>query len=141
MAYLYFDFRDVDKQKLHDLLPSLPIQLSARSDPYCDILSQLHLTHDRGVRKPSDRAMFECLKEMLSLEAQPPIYIILDAIDVPLPLPLSPRARGSRFPVKAGHYMARSQPICPEKKKKGTYQPLQQVLHNTKMKFVMQRIC
>ena len=30
MAYFYFDFRDVDKQKLHNLLPSLLIQLSAR---------------------------------------------------------------------------------------------------------------
>jgi hypothetical protein len=96
MAYFYFDFRDNDKQTLHDLLPSLLIQLSARSDPCCDILSQLYLTHDRGVRKPSDRAMFERLKEMLSLKAQPPIYIILDAVnvdsdvDVPLPPPLSP---------------------------------------------------
>ena len=81
MAYFYFDFRDVDKQKLHDLLPSLLIQLSARSDPCCDILSQLYSAYDRGVRKPSDRAMVECLKEMLSLETQAPIYIILDALD------------------------------------------------------------
>jgi hypothetical protein len=81
MAYFYFDFRDIDKQKLHDLLPSLLIQLSARSDPCCGILSQLYTAHDRGVQKPSDQAMVECLKEMLSLEAQPPIYIILDALD------------------------------------------------------------
>ena len=72
MAYFYFDFRDVNKQNLHDLLPSLLIQLSARSDPCCDILSQLYSAHDRGIRKPSDRAMVECLKEMLSLDAQPP---------------------------------------------------------------------
>ena len=38
MAYFYFDFRDVSKQKLSNLLPSLLIQLSARSDPRCDIL-------------------------------------------------------------------------------------------------------
>src|SRR5580698_4855470 len=81
MAYFYFDFRDVEKQKLHDLLPSLLIQLSARSDPCCDIVSQLYSTHDRGVLKPSDQAMVECLKEMLSLEGQLPIYIILDALD------------------------------------------------------------
>ena len=81
MAYFYFDFRDVDKQKLSNLLPSLLIQLSARSDHYCDILSQLHSSHDRGVRKPSDRAMVECLKEMLTLDAQGPIYIIMDALD------------------------------------------------------------
>jgi hypothetical protein len=81
MAYFYFDFRDADKQKLHNLLPSLLIQLSARSDPCCDILSRLHSLHDRGVRKPSDRAMIDCLKEMISLEAQGPTYIIVDALD------------------------------------------------------------
>jgi hypothetical protein len=81
MAYFYFDFRNVDKQKLYDLLPSLLIQLSARSDPCFGILSHLYSAHDRGVREPSDRAMVECLKEMLSLEAQPPTYIILDALD------------------------------------------------------------
>ena len=81
MAYFYFDFRDADKQRLHNLLPSLLIQLSARSDPCCDILSRLHSLHDRGVRKPSDRAMIDCLKEMISLEARGPTYIIMDALD------------------------------------------------------------
>jgi hypothetical protein len=81
MAYFYFDFRDVDKQKLQNLLPSLLVQLSARSDLCCDILCRLYSSHDRGVRKPSDRAMVECLKEMLTLEAQGPTYIILDALD------------------------------------------------------------
>ena len=81
IAYFYFDFRDVDKQKLHNLLPSLLIQLSARSDPCCDILSRLYSSHDRGVRKPSDRDMIECLKQMLILEAQGPTYIIMDTLD------------------------------------------------------------
>ena len=81
MAYFYFDFRDVDKQRLSNLLPSLLIQLSARSDLRCDILSRLYSSHDRGVQKPSDRAMVECLKEMLALEAQGPTYIIVDALD------------------------------------------------------------
>ena len=82
MAYFYFDFRDVDKQKLHNLLPSLLIQLSARSDPCCDILSQLYSSHDRGVQKPNDRAMIDCLKKMLTLEAaHGPTYIIMDALD------------------------------------------------------------
>jgi hypothetical protein len=81
MAYFYFDFRDVDKQKLSNLLPSLLIQLSAQSNPCCDVLSDLYSSHDRGVRKPSDRVMVECLKEMLTLEAQGPTYIIVDALD------------------------------------------------------------
>jgi len=81
VAYFYFDFRDVDKQKLQNLLPSLLIQLSARSDPCCDTLSRLYSSHDRGVQKPNDRAMIECLKEMLTPDEQRPTYIILDAID------------------------------------------------------------
>jgi len=81
VAYFYFDFRDVDKQKLRDLLPSLLVQLSARSDLCCDILSRLYFSHDRGVHKPNDRAMIECLKEMLTVEGQHPIYIIIDAVD------------------------------------------------------------
>ena len=81
MAYFYFDFRDVDKQRLHNLLPCLLIQLSARSDPCCDLLSRLYSAHDRGAQKPSDRAMVVCLKEMLILNAQGPTYIILDALD------------------------------------------------------------
>ena len=81
MAYFYFDFRDVDKQKLCNLLPSLLVQLSARSDARCDKLSQLYFAHDRGVEKPSDRAMAECLKQMLALEGKGTTYIILDALD------------------------------------------------------------
>ena len=81
MAYFYFDYRDIDKQKLQNLLPSLLCQLSARSDPCCNILYRLYFAHDRGEQKPSDRAMVECLKEMLTLESEQPTYIILDALD------------------------------------------------------------
>ena len=81
MAYFYFDFRDVDKQRLQDLLPSLLIQLSAQSDLCRDILSRLYSLHDRGVKKPNDRAMVECLEEMLTLGAQEPVYIIMDGLD------------------------------------------------------------
>ena len=81
MAYFYFDFRDVGKQKLHNLLPSLLFQLPARSDPCGDIFSRLYYLHGRGERTPSDRAMVECLIEMLALEEQGPTYIIMDALD------------------------------------------------------------
>jgi hypothetical protein len=81
MAYFYFDFRDVEKQNLFNLLPSLLMQLSAHSDPRRETLSRLYSSHDRGERKPSDRAMVECLKEMLTLEAQQPTYLIMDALD------------------------------------------------------------
>ena len=82
MAYFYFDFRDIHKQKPHNLLLSLLTQLSARSGPCCEILSRLYSEHDRGEKQPSDRVMVECLKEMLALlDAQGPTYIILDALD------------------------------------------------------------
>jgi hypothetical protein len=81
MAYFYFDFRDVDKQSRRDLLPSLLIQLAARSDPFCDILAQLYKEHDDGTHQPSDNALIRCLKDMLTLPNQVPVYLILDALD------------------------------------------------------------
>ena len=81
MAYFYFHFRDVNKQSLHNLLPSLLYQLSAQSDPFYYILSRLYSAHDHGAQKPDDSTMVECLEEMLTFEAQQPTYIILDALD------------------------------------------------------------
>ncbi|KAI0284494.1 hypothetical protein BC826DRAFT_156598 [Russula brevipes] len=81
MGYFYFDFRDTKKQHWHDLLHSLLTQLSARSGPCCNILSRLYLDHDKGARQPSDDLLTQCLKEMLTLPDQPPIYLIIDALD------------------------------------------------------------
>jgi hypothetical protein len=81
MAYFYFDFRDTSKQNLQNLLPSLLMQLSAQSDPCHDLLSHLYHSHDRRDRKPSDRVMIECLKEMLAAQAHNPTYLIMDALD------------------------------------------------------------
>jgi hypothetical protein len=81
MAYFYFDFRDTNKQNLHNALPSILTQLSARSDSCCDILSRVYKAHDDGAHKPSTSTMIACLKEMLALPGQGPIYIILDALD------------------------------------------------------------
>ena len=81
MAYFYFDFRDADKQNLHDLVPSLLTQLSARSASRCDILSKLYLDHNKGTSQPSDDVLTQCLKEMLALPDQHPVYLIIDALD------------------------------------------------------------
>jgi NACHT domain len=81
MAYFYFDFRDANKQGLRDLIPSLLTQLSARSHPRCNILSNLYSDHDEGKKQPSDSTLAECLKEMLSLPDQRPTYLIIDALD------------------------------------------------------------
>ena len=81
MAYFYFDFRNANKQTLHDLVPSLLTQLSARSSLRCDILSELYSAHDIGKKEPSDIVLTKCLIDMLTLPDQPPIYIIMDALD------------------------------------------------------------
>jgi hypothetical protein len=93
MAYFYFDFRDVDKQARRNLLPSLLVQLSSRSDAFCDILSRLYETHDNGARQPSDKALTQCLKEMLTLPKKGPVYLILDALDECPDMPGVPSAR------------------------------------------------
>src|SRR5579863_1539002 len=81
MGYFYFDFRDANKQDLHDVVRSLLAQLSARSDPRCDILSHLYEAHDSGTKQPSDDLLTRCLKMMLTLPGQGPIYLIMDALD------------------------------------------------------------
>jgi hypothetical protein len=81
MAYFYFDFRDLDKQTCHDLLISLVSQLSTRSSPCCEILHNIYKAHEDGTRQPSDETLKGCLKEMLGLPGQGPIYVILDALD------------------------------------------------------------
>ena len=81
MAYFYFDFRNVNKQHLHDLIPSLLIQLSARSHRHHDILSRLYEAHDSGKTQPSDLALVNCMKQMFRLPDRRPIYLLMDGLD------------------------------------------------------------
>ena len=81
IAYYYFDFRDLEKQNRRNLLLSLLVQLSTQSSPCCDILYCLYMEHDKGSRAPSEATLAQCLKDMLNIPNQLPIYIILDALD------------------------------------------------------------
>ncbi|KAH8977684.1 ankyrin repeat-containing domain protein [Lactarius hatsudake] len=83
VAYFYFDFRDVDKKNCRNLVSSLLIQLSFRSNPCLDILSRVHSTYNDGIERPSERSLVKCLKDMLMAlsAAQLPTYIVLDALD------------------------------------------------------------
>src|SRR5229473_3813441 len=81
MAYFYFDFRDISKQHWSNLIPSLLVQLSSRSDPRCDILSRLYSDHDYGRQQPDNDALKWCLIEMLTLPDQRPTYLVIDALD------------------------------------------------------------
>jgi hypothetical protein len=81
MAYFSFDFKDNHKQSRLDMIPSLLIQLSARSKRCRDILSRLYSAHSRGAQMPTGGVLAECLKDMLSLPGEGPVYVIIDAID------------------------------------------------------------
>ena len=93
MAYYYFDFRDVKKQDCYGLLSSLVLQLSAESDSCYDILSQLYSDNVNGTREPDIDSLKECMKDMLNLPGQGPIYIIVDALDECPNLSGTPSAR------------------------------------------------
>jgi hypothetical protein len=81
LAFFYFDFRDTGKQDVRSLLSSLLVQLSNRSENFCTILSELYSAHGRGSQQPSEDALMECLKNMLTLPGQGEIYIVVDALD------------------------------------------------------------
>jgi hypothetical protein len=81
VAFFYFDFRDSSKQDVRGALSSLLAQLSAQSDACCGVLERLYSEHDTGSKEPSEDMLKECLKSMLTLQCQGPIFIILDAID------------------------------------------------------------
>jgi hypothetical protein len=81
MTYFYCDFKDKKKQDITGLLASLVAKLSAKSDPCYNILSALYSKYDAGSRQPNEDALFECLKSMLQIDGQPPIYLIIDAVD------------------------------------------------------------
>ena len=81
MSYFYCDFRDPKKQQVNGLLASLVAQLSVKSDACCNMLSSLYSECDAGSRQPSYHELMDCLKNMLNLERQPPIYIIIDGLD------------------------------------------------------------
>ena len=81
LAYFYFDFRDEQKQNLRNVITSLLVQLSTYSNPCCEIIHRLYVTHGRGMQQPSNRTLIVHLKEMLAVAAQHPTFVVMDALD------------------------------------------------------------
>jgi len=81
ITYYYFDFKDASKRNVRGLLASLLFQLGDYSDPCWDVLHQLYTTCREGSQQPSEVALAKCLKSMLELPGQVPIFVILDALD------------------------------------------------------------
>ena len=95
LVIFYYDFREDQKKGLRGLLSSVLTQLCHQSDSYCDILSKLLSEHDNGSKDPSNDALIRCLKHLLGLPRQPPIFLIVDALDECLNTPAlsSPREK------------------------------------------------
>ena len=82
LAFFYFDFRDEEKkQDLRNFVMSLLCQLSTYSSTCCEIISRIYSTHGKGTQQPSNSALTNCLREMLLVSTDHPIYIIIDALD------------------------------------------------------------
>jgi hypothetical protein len=81
LAFFYCDYSDHQKKELCGLVSSLLVQLCHQSDSYFDILFNFYLEHGGGSRQPGDYDLVKCLKEILKLHGQPPIYLIIDALD------------------------------------------------------------
>jgi hypothetical protein len=81
IAYYYFDFKDVAKCDLRDLLSSLLTQLCGDSDRCWSVLSQLYTGCRNGSEQPREDALVGCLRKIPELPGQVPIYVIVDAID------------------------------------------------------------
>jgi len=57
------------------------VQLCRHSDSYNDILSDFYVEHASGSQYASDDALVRCLKDIVKLPGQAPIFLIVDALD------------------------------------------------------------
>jgi hypothetical protein len=139
MAYYYFDFRDAKKQDCYGLLSSLVSQLSAKSYSCSDILSQLYSSPAGRTGKPAISTLTKCMKDMLNLPGQGPIYIIIDALDECPNVSGMPSAREqvlelveelSRLDLPNVHLCVASRPEIDIRKVLDRLKPLQISLHD-----------
>ena len=81
LAVYYYDFREDRKKDFRGLLSSVLFQLCDQSDSYYDNLFTFYSAHRDGTQSPSDDELARCLKNVLSLPGQAPLYLIVDALD------------------------------------------------------------
>jgi hypothetical protein len=83
MAYYYFDFRETKKQNRLGLLSSLLSQLSVQSSSCFEVLSRLYSNNSNNSEsaKLDNISLTKCIKDMLDVSQQGPVYIIIDALD------------------------------------------------------------
>ena len=81
LAFFYCDFREDEKRDLRGILSSVLVQLCHQSDSYSEILSNFYSQHANGSKHPSDDELVQCLKDILTVPGQAPVYLIVDGLD------------------------------------------------------------
>jgi len=81
LAIFYFHFGETAKQDARNLISSVLIRLCSQSDKFSQVLLSIYSSHGNGSREPSLDTLLECLKKMLALQGQGPLYIVVDALD------------------------------------------------------------
>ncbi len=81
LAFFYCDFREDVKRDLRGLVSSILVQLSHQSDSYCHIVSKFYSDHANGSQHPGDDELVQCLKDILGVPGQAPVYLIVDGLD------------------------------------------------------------
>jgi hypothetical protein len=81
LAMFFCDFREDRKKNLRGLVSSILVQLCCQSDSYCAILSDFYSKHEDGSQDPTEDELVRCLRNLLELPGQAPVYLIIDALD------------------------------------------------------------
>jgi hypothetical protein len=81
LAFYYCDFREDEKRDLRGLLSSVLVQLCHQSDSYCQILFNFYSEHADGSQHPGDDELVRCLKKVLAVPEQAPVFLIVDGLD------------------------------------------------------------
>ena len=81
LAFFYCDFREDEKRDIRGLLSSVLVQLCHQSDSYHQILSSFYSEHANGSKHFSNVELVQCLKDILEVPGQAPVYLILDGLD------------------------------------------------------------
>jgi hypothetical protein len=81
LAFFYCDIKEDQKKDRRGLVSSLLVQLCHQSDSYCDVLFNFYSEHAKGIFSPSNDALVGCLRDLLKVPGQAPVYLIVDALD------------------------------------------------------------
>ena len=81
LAFFYCDFTEDGKRSLRGLLSSVLDQLCHQSKSYRRILSNFYLERAIGSQHPSEDELKRCLKKILEVPNEAPVYLIVDGLD------------------------------------------------------------